>query len=765
MDTCDFLNYLAPNEKEYLFCCIGEQHGKGRVRTHKIGYDYRAEKILRNHNEAGDGIYITVNSQVGKGRKNEDMAFPRAVFQDDDAGFTGTYPLEPNIIVNTSPGKFQRYWLLDVKREPWDQEQWREWCGVQQTLIDQYGNDPSVKDPPRLMRLPGFYHLKNEKFKVTAELIHDRRYSWEEIISAFPPVAVIINPTPLDKKDHKLVTAMQQVTSGENFNDALCTISMWYIDKNMPAEFILNTLQALMNSSQEKGTARWQERFNHLPRMIEDGMKKKVKELLEAEAVEEEIKPIPLVVSNLPLPPEGSFLRLLTDDILASMRYPENNIAILGALHVINTFAGRQFSYEGMGLVSKRVLLAPPGSGKDSIRKYLSDLATNLFQAGVKDVYNYVATGSYTTDALMHNDLATWGMRSMIRSEAGFAGKSKAGDQDTLKQYTLQLLSKNHSQGHTPRTQRKKAEDVTDPIFQVSLAMLDESVPDSYIEVLRQDDAFVTGDFARVDIIVASGDPTTINKNSTEHKINPKILERIAKFILLSQNLNSPRGDEQLPPTKIVKIQATSEVEQLRNDFELTLVKRRKETRESDPMINNLLQRRYQKQSVLLLTVALAEYDPIPRDIHHSTVPEINLDHFNWVMAYQDALEETMINQQNAGTFDGPNGRALIALEDYIKRILSGELAAVRPSFRKHNIFTHSEVTNNFKRNGKLLKFANATCNGDTSRAMYNLLRELETSGRIIRLSDEQKLDLGTQLNLAELKRQKGVVYKYTLKI
>jgi len=756
MITKRFLELLAPKETEYLFVCLTERAAKKKVKTYKTEWNYKVEQLLTAHNKAGDAIYISVNAQTGKGRKAEDMLFPRAIFQDDDQSFNGTYPIQPNLIVNTSPGKYQRYWLLDTDHTPWSEKQWDEWVCVQQKLINDYGNDPSVRDSCRLMRLPGFNHLKNTAYPVTFELVHEKRYTWEEILEAFPPQPIKLIPQEKTKaKDHKLLDAMALVKSGENFNDALCTLTMWYIDKKMPADFILLTMQDLMNSSQERGTDRWQERYDHLPRMIEEGMKKKNKE---TELFKEEDSLFNTTKhSDLPLPKEGTFLRLLVDDIMASMRYPEKNIAILGALHIIGVFAGRQFSYEGMGLVSKRVLLAPPGAGKDSIRKYLSDLSTTLFVAGMKDVYNYTATGSYTTDALMHNDLASWGMRSMIRSEAGFAGKSRAGDQDTLKQYTLQLLSKNHTSGHTPRTQRKKAEDIVDPIFQIALSMLDESVPDSYIEVLRQDDAFMTGDFARIDIVVASGDPTTINKNNTEHKIHPDILARISKFILLSQELNLPRGADFIPAAKSIQVKATEEVEKTRIAFELELLERRRDTRESNPMLNCLLQRRYQKQSVLLLTVALAEYDPIPRDVNHTTLPQITVDHLTWVNEYQDALEETLKSQTRSGTFDGPMARAYLALEDHIKRILSGELKVGNRKMKESNLLTHSEITNNFRQNARFLQFANATCNGDTSRAMWSLLRELEQSGKIEKLSEDDKVEYKEAIKCSP----RGTVYKY----
>ena len=51
----------------------------------------------------GAGVFITVNETDGKGRKKENITRIRAVFQEDDDGFDGEFPLKPSIVVETSP--------------------------------------------------------------------------------------------------------------------------------------------------------------------------------------------------------------------------------------------------------------------------------------------------------------------------------------------------------------------------------------------------------------------------------------------------------------------------------------------------------------------------------------------------------------------------------------------------------------------------------------------------------------------------------------
>ena len=63
----------------------------------------------------------------------------------------------PDWVVRSSPGRWHAYWrVIDC---PLDQ-----FSLIQSALAVKFGGDPSVKDLPRVMRLPGFVHLKHEPF-------------------------------------------------------------------------------------------------------------------------------------------------------------------------------------------------------------------------------------------------------------------------------------------------------------------------------------------------------------------------------------------------------------------------------------------------------------------------------------------------------------------------------------------------------------------------------------------------------------------------
>ena len=71
------------------------------------------DRLLRHLYERGTGVWVTVNRTDLHGRKAHNITHLRAVWQEEDGGNAGTLPLEPSIVVESSPGKYHRYWLTD----------------------------------------------------------------------------------------------------------------------------------------------------------------------------------------------------------------------------------------------------------------------------------------------------------------------------------------------------------------------------------------------------------------------------------------------------------------------------------------------------------------------------------------------------------------------------------------------------------------------------------------------------------------------------
>ena len=138
-------------------------------------------KKIQAINNIGAGIFLCINETDGRGRKSENITRVRAVFADlDGAPLLPIWDYNPSIVVESSPGKFHAYWLTkDVPLGGFTQ--------LQESISLKFNSDPKVKDLPRVMRVPGFYHQK--KYKSLTRIIYFslKKYSFLELSEMFPP--------------------------------------------------------------------------------------------------------------------------------------------------------------------------------------------------------------------------------------------------------------------------------------------------------------------------------------------------------------------------------------------------------------------------------------------------------------------------------------------------------------------------------------------------------------------------------------------------
>jgi hypothetical protein len=143
-----------------------------------------AEFVFQN--SRGVGIFAMVNVGNGNGRCSANVTALRALFVDDDAGVLPPEsdrlaPLAPSLSVRSKRG-FHHYWCL-LPGEPLE-----AFAPAQATLAAHFGTDSAVKDLPRVMRVPGFFHMKNptEPRLVELERTSDARYTIAQVLAAYP---------------------------------------------------------------------------------------------------------------------------------------------------------------------------------------------------------------------------------------------------------------------------------------------------------------------------------------------------------------------------------------------------------------------------------------------------------------------------------------------------------------------------------------------------------------------------------------------------
>ena len=146
----------------------------------------REEALHWNTPERGFGIFVTVNTFSGARRK-ENLQRINAWAVDMDEGTKQQMhdkllksPLVPSIIVETKRG-YQAYWCArDGKAEHWNGI-------VLERLVPFFGSDANARDLCRILRVPGFLHLKNpaEPFRIKRVWQHHVFYTEAQMAEAF----------------------------------------------------------------------------------------------------------------------------------------------------------------------------------------------------------------------------------------------------------------------------------------------------------------------------------------------------------------------------------------------------------------------------------------------------------------------------------------------------------------------------------------------------------------------------------------------------
>ena len=141
---------------------------------------------LKKHNEKNRGIYFVVNFG---GHEDSEITRINAQFMecdelslDEQLKQIEAFPLEPSLIVKTRKS-LHTYWLI----KDGDVTAFRR---VQKRLVAQFHGDRSCVNESRVLRLPGFYHCKEEP--VMVECIHfhpELRYTQAELEQYLPQIS------------------------------------------------------------------------------------------------------------------------------------------------------------------------------------------------------------------------------------------------------------------------------------------------------------------------------------------------------------------------------------------------------------------------------------------------------------------------------------------------------------------------------------------------------------------------------------------------
>ncbi len=174
------------------------------------------------NSRCGMGVFLQVHEGNSEQRRTENVVAVRALFIDDDKGelppdSPRLAELVPTLAVRTRRG-WHYYWVLVPG------EALSAFSQAQATLAAHFGTDPAVKDLPRVMRVPGFFHMKDPANPFLVQLVRagSERYSIADVLKAYPvpegfqspassAVAVGVKPPRLHKQGtHRATLSLEE---------------------------------------------------------------------------------------------------------------------------------------------------------------------------------------------------------------------------------------------------------------------------------------------------------------------------------------------------------------------------------------------------------------------------------------------------------------------------------------------------------------------------------------------------------------------------
>jgi len=160
---------------------------KGQKYTEKLSNIQNIMTALKQHNEKHRGVFFVVN---GGGHNDEEITKINAQFVEMDKGTfeeqqakVDVFSIPPSIIVKTRKS-LHCYWLINNG----DIKQFRE---IQLALVKYFDGDSMCQNESRCMRIPGFYHSKQEPVMVECiQFEPNLRYTQEQLKAVLPKVEV-----------------------------------------------------------------------------------------------------------------------------------------------------------------------------------------------------------------------------------------------------------------------------------------------------------------------------------------------------------------------------------------------------------------------------------------------------------------------------------------------------------------------------------------------------------------------------------------------
>lgn len=238
IQTREFLSAFFENEEEIYFRIYPDKKDDsfkgGKEKCLLCNYSKMIYELKKN-NEMNRAISFVVNGGGNTDKEVIRSKCCKAQFMEIDdfpmniqIAIINNFPIIPSIVVKTKKS-LHTYWLLkdgDINR----------FRGIQSKLIELFNSDPKIQNESRVMRLPGFYHNKEEPIMV--EVIHFRPeliYSQDEIENVLKDITfekLLENAELSDEDKEKVLEKYESCKKEKKVSRSVLTNNNRSIDSN-----------------------------------------------------------------------------------------------------------------------------------------------------------------------------------------------------------------------------------------------------------------------------------------------------------------------------------------------------------------------------------------------------------------------------------------------------------------------------------------------------------------------------------------------------
>lgn len=179
-----FIKTITGDDNSNVLFQLISEDGQNKPPLLRFGTLKDHIRELKKLNSKGYGIFMCINEMKGSKRSASETKAIRALWVEmDNNEKPNELPIEPSMIVRSKRGEHIYYCInksVNISK----------FKSYQTRLINFFNSDPSIKDPARVMRLPGFYHMKdpNDPYLVKIKYVNLKKYDLDEVANSFPVI-------------------------------------------------------------------------------------------------------------------------------------------------------------------------------------------------------------------------------------------------------------------------------------------------------------------------------------------------------------------------------------------------------------------------------------------------------------------------------------------------------------------------------------------------------------------------------------------------